>query len=137
MNLLKNHGVAKESDCSYKASESNCPAGTKAAYQISSWSRSSDKSTIQRAVHTGGVNVGFAVYSDFSYYKSGYYAYTNGYKRGYHAVAIFGYDSQGWIVRNSWGTGWGERGNFKILYSQMNNVIQFGTSFGGSYFITR
>ena len=31
--------------------------------------------------------------------------------RGGHAVAVVGYTSTGrFIVRNSWGTGWGDRG---------------------------
>jgi hypothetical protein len=31
-------------------------------------------------------------------------------KRGGHAVAIIGYKSDRFIVRNSWGTGWGDKG---------------------------
>lgn len=35
-----------------------------------------------------------------------------------HAVALIGYDSEGgkdyWIVRNSWGDGWGENGYMKL-----------------------
>jgi len=35
-----------------------------------------------------------------------------------HAIVIVGYDTTGatphWIVRNSWGKGWGEEGNFRI-----------------------
>lgn len=30
--------------------------------------------------------------------------------RGGHAVALIGYDSTSFIVRNSWGTGWGDKG---------------------------
>lgn len=31
-------------------------------------------------------------------------------KRGGHAVALVGYTPTTFIVRNSWGTGWGDRG---------------------------
>jgi hypothetical protein len=31
-------------------------------------------------------------------------------KRGGHAVALVGYDKDRFIVRNSWGTGWGDKG---------------------------
>jgi C1A family cysteine protease len=138
MNLLKDQGVADEYDCGYKAKEESCPSSAKAKNQIKEWAVTSDKSTIQNALqNNGAVYVGFAVYSDFSYYSTGYYEYTSGYRRGYHAVAVVGYDNTGFTVKNSWGTGWGDNGYFKIKYNQMDNAIQFGTCFGGSYYITK
>lgn len=138
MNLLKNVGVADEASCRYLASEQACPSGTVAKYKIGEWQRTTDPETIKWALRNyGAVYVGFAVFSDFSYYKEGYYEYTSGYKRGYHAVAIVGYDDQGWRVKNSWGTGWGDKGFFWIKYSQMTNEVEFGTCFGGSYYITK
>ncbi len=37
-----------------------------------------------------------------------------------HAIMIVGYDDAGgyWIVRNSWGTGWGDGGYFKLGYGE-------------------
>ncbi len=29
---------------------------------------------------------------------------------GYHAFAVIGYETRGWIVQNSWGSSWGDRG---------------------------
>jgi C1A family cysteine protease len=77
------------------------------------------------------------VYSDFEYYTSGVYEYTSGSYLGGHAILIVGYDdtSQSFIVKNSWGTGWGENGFFQIAYSQVpgstsssdpGNAVQFG-----------
>jgi C1A family cysteine protease len=138
MNLMQNVGVADEADCKYLAVEKACPSGTTAKYKIAGWERTTDIETIKQALHkNGAVYVGFAVFSDFSYYKEGYYQYTSGYKRGYHAVAVVGYDDKGWNVKNSWGTGWGNKGFFQILYSQMTNEVEFGTCFGGSYYITK
>lgn len=137
MNLMKNVGVAAESACPYRAVEASCPGGTTGTYKIGGFAVTKTANSIKGQINADNpVYVGFAVYSDFSYYKSGYYAYQSGYLRGYHAVCVIGYDSQGWTARNSWGSGWGEGGNFRILYSQMDNSVQFGTCFGGSYFIT-
>jgi uncharacterized repeat protein (TIGR02543 family) len=60
------------------------------------------------------------VYGDFFDYSGGVYRHTYGTLQGAHAVTIVGYnDSSGyWIAKNSWGTGWGENGWFKIAYGQ-------------------
>jgi C1A family cysteine protease len=138
MDLMKNKGVAEERDCGYLAKEQACPSGTKAKHKINKWAVTKDKETIKRAlINNGAVYVGFAVYSDFSYYKSGYYEYKSGYLRGYHAVAVVGFDDTGFKVKNSWGTGWGDRGYFFIKYDQMNNAVKFGTCFGGSYYLNQ
>jgi len=138
MDLLKNNGVANEKDCKYLAYESACTSGSP-VNKISAWSSSSDKTTVQNALKTyGPVYVGFAVYSDFFNYSSGYYAYKSGSLEGYHAVCIVGYDDQGFKVKNSWGTGWGESGYFRILYSQMTNCVKFiASEFGGGYWVTK
>jgi cathepsin B len=73
------------------------------------------KSLIQAS---GPVETGFTVYSDFFNYRSGIYHHISGGVQGGHAVKIIGWGVQGstkyWICANSWGTGWGESGYFKI-----------------------
>ncbi len=68
------------------------------------------------------------VYSDFDAYLSGVYTHTSGTYRGGHAVLIVGYSDAGqyFIVKNSWGTDWGESGYFKIAYSEISSVVEFG-----------
>ena len=40
---------------------------------------------------------------------------------GGHAVLVCGYDgaTQRWLVRNSWGTSWGNRGYFTLPYAYL------------------
>jgi len=70
----------------------------------------------------GPLTTTFTVYSDFFSYRSGVYTYTSGTYQGGHAVLIVGYDDPGqyFIVKNSWGTGWGEAGFFRIAYSEVS-----------------
>jgi C1A family cysteine protease len=143
MNLLQNHGTADESACPYKGYEAACPSSAQPVHKIGSWARTTSLSTIKQALHNNSpVYVGFAVYSDFMSYSSGVYTFTSGSLRGYHAVAIVGYKETSstdghFLVKNSWNTSWGESGYFRIAYSQMSNQVQFGTCFGGSYYIVR
>ncbi|MFC6703717.1 C1 family peptidase [Flexivirga alba] len=71
---------------------------------------------------TGPMTTCFTVYEDFYYhYAGGVYTYnasTSGNVIGGHCVCIVGYDDAHgcWIAKNSWGTGWGEQGFFRIAY---------------------
>lgn len=44
-----------------------------------------------------------------------------------HVICVIGYDdSQGcWICKNSWGTGWGESGFFRIAYNDPSGIDSF------------
>ncbi|XP_054718884.1 LOW QUALITY PROTEIN: dipeptidyl peptidase 1-like [Uloborus diversus] len=77
-------------------------------------------------VANGPIVVSFEVYPDFQQYKGGIYHYT-GLQSGFnpflitnHAVLAVGYGTEPktgekfWIVKNSWGEGWGENGFFRI-----------------------
>jgi len=72
------------------------------------------------ALQTGPVTVAFWVCNSFFHYRSGIYkcdCSANGV--GLHAVTAVGYDATGgsckkFIVRNSWGTSWGNGGFFEI-----------------------
>ena len=68
------------------------------------------------------------VYTDFFSYTSGVYHYVTGEYEGGHAVLLVGFDdtNQYFIVKNSWGTGWGESGYFRIAYSELSSVTGFG-----------
>lgn len=43
---------------------------------------------------------------------------------GGHAVACVGYDDEGFIIQNSWGSGWGIGGMTKLPYDDMRYVIE-------------
>ncbi len=75
-------------------------------------------------VRNGPIAVSFEVTQDFQHYKSGIYHVTgltdsfNPWEITNHVVAIVGYGAEGgmkyWIVKNSWGEEWGEKGFFRI-----------------------
>jgi C1A family cysteine protease len=68
----------------------------------------------------GSVIACFIVYQDFYAYRSGVYRHVMGDEVAGHCVEVIGYDDAAgcWICKNSWGTGWGDGGYFRIAYGQ-------------------
>ena len=48
---------------------------------------------------------------------------------GGHAIAIVGYNKEGFIIRNSWGRGWADHGYTIIPYDEVNNFLEIWTIF--------
>lgn len=46
---------------------------------------------------------------------------------GYHAIAIVGYDEDGFIIRNSWGDNFGDNGYVTIPYNDFKELIEIWT----------
>ena len=71
---------------------------------------------MQQLISKGPVAAAIYAQGAFSNYKSGVYSgcstsFSESYQNLNHAVVIVGYDISGnYIIKNSWGTGWGESG---------------------------
>jgi C1A family cysteine protease len=100
------------------------------AYKISGWGPVDNNPVmIEGWLYSHGPLVAaFAVYDDFfSFFNSNptgvyHWNHVSPYDGG-HAVVIVGYDQaqQYWIVKNSWGTTWGDNGYFKIGWGEPAN----------------
>ena len=98
-----------------------CENRDRRAVKIKSWRKISSESEAKEWIYRNGpVMTGMAVYEDFYHYRWGIYKYAHGIRRGYHAIALVGYNDrdQYWMCKNSWGTDWGERGWFRIGYGE-------------------
>ena len=60
------------------------------------------------------VSVAISTIGSFHAYKNGIYNDRNCNSAPNHAVAVVGYGSNYWKVRNSWGVGWGDKGYIKM-----------------------
>jgi hypothetical protein len=72
----------------------------------------------QALIQHGPLLICISVWEDFMWYFGGVYHHRWGLRVGGHVVTIVGYDDsqQCWIVKNSWGTKWGEDGWFRMSY---------------------
>jgi hypothetical protein len=97
------------------------PNRTAAAVKITSHGLITDINARKNHLsNVGPVAASFDVYDDFFAYGSGVYHHVTGPYVGGHAVLVVGYSEaeQCWIAKNSWGTGFGVGGYFKIAYGE-------------------
>lgn len=109
-------GVALEADHPWSDDGVCRKAGP--AVAVSEIRSAFDLEARKHAVAKGPVLAGMRVYADLFAYQSGIYRHVAGEEQGLHAVCVMGYDDveECWMVKNSWGTGFGEDGFFRIAY---------------------
>jgi C1A family cysteine protease len=99
--------------------------------KVTSYQKATDFNAVMDAITSGyPVVVGFDVYSSFqsaSVARTGVMPYPNTKTEkllGGHAVLIVGYNKTNntFIVRNSWGTGWGDKGYFYMPFQVIQNT---------------
>ena len=86
-------------------------------------------------IEHGPLAVCVRFYKDFYYYTGGVYKHRWGTIAGGHVMAIVGYDDdeQCWVIKNSWGTGWGEDGWLRISYDDLYIAEWYGDGTGVMY----
>ena len=137
---LRDVGLPVESCFNYTATNNLCSNAClnwqSNTYKIKGWHQAKTGTNLtaddlRNALYVyGPVVATFYVYNDFYTYRSGVYSYTTGAYVGAHAVLVVGYDDsqQAFIVKNSWGSGWGEAGYFMIAYGELAGTSRFGYS---------
>jgi cathepsin L len=128
-NYTKASGMALESDLPYTAHDAPCPS-YKPAVTLDGYVKNPINSAdaLETALATvGPVAVNVAA-MPWQIYGGG--IFSNGCKKGLlsgscdidHVVVAYGYAPDYWIVRNSWGSGWGEQGYIRLTRSNDNTT---------------
>jgi len=125
--IYYNGGIEGEADYPYTAKDGKCKAdASKNRLEVLQGSvniTAGDEHSLRNAVYEAPVSVAFEVVDGFGDYSSGVYTSTvcgNTQSDVNHAVLAvgYGYDSESgldyWVVKNSWGAEWGNKGFFKI-----------------------
>ncbi len=126
-------GLVEESCYPYKGRDDPCEKKTCKRYYATDYKyvggyygACNEELMMIQLVKNGPIAVGFEVLDDFMAYKGGIYHHTGvankftPFELTNHAVLVVGYGRDAktgekyWTVKNSWGTGWGEQGYFRI-----------------------
>lgn len=139
MRALRDQGVVDEACSPYSPADQPCVLCADEAQRrvrILSFEELRSVAAMKEWISTKGpLAACFTVYDDFSAYATGVYRKTSNVSRGGHCVCVVGYDdaSSAWICKNSWGTGWGESGYFRIGYGECGiDASMWGVQTGAS-----
>ena len=134
--LARREGPISEADDPYYDYATGCNGGLtvrkylREALMIPDRSGPSDNDNLKQAITDYGAVYTGMYWTDSSYDAVAHTYYYTGDASSNHAVALVGWDDNkaipaapapgAWIVRNSWGTSWGEGGYFYISYYDSN-----------------
>ncbi|CAH0545770.1 unnamed protein product [Brassicogethes aeneus] len=121
----RDNGIMSTEDYPYDVVQKECRHNkSKVVVQNSKgvvWIDANSEEDMRRAVGTvGPVSVGFHSTANMQLYSSGIFTDSTCNKnRQNHEMVVIGYgteaDTDYWIVRNSWGESWGEKGYFRVI----------------------
>jgi C1A family cysteine protease len=130
---LKTNSAALESEVPYKSRESGCVTAGTNKYRITAWGYVKPDAGIpsvrqmkEALCKYGPLAACVKVTEAFQAYKSGVFdefTECNGERDINHAITIVGWDDakESYLIKNSWGTGWGDNGYVWIKYG-CNNI---------------
>jgi hypothetical protein len=134
------NGVPLESCYPYTASDGTCKTSCTKYNPLSSWayvgssSGVPSTSALKQAIYDHGP-VSAAVYANSAMqnYTSGIFNSCSSSSPN-HAIVLVGWGSTYWVMKNSWGTGWGESGYMRITFgcSNIGYAAAYGIPSGGT-----
>lgn len=125
--LSRKSGPMSETDDPYTATPNACPTGlTEQAYIPDVRYVPNDMNSIKQALIDYGALYTNLYYDDLYFNDGDNTYYYDDVSSTNHAVLLVGWDNNkltaggtgAWIIKNSWGTGWGENGFFYVSYNQ-------------------
>jgi C1A family cysteine protease len=125
--IKQHHGLAIARSYPYQAAQNTCKSKSKSTGAIIDYGlvQPNDEEAMKLALNTfGPLAVRIGITKRFETYRDGILDIPSCSTKDGHAVVIVGYGTEHgedyWLVRNSWGTGWGDKGYFKMARNKNN-----------------
>eukprot|EP00731_Ephydatia_muelleri_P007188 Em0003g1436a len=128
--VVDNGGIDTESSYPYKGKQSSCQYNSKNSGAIATGvvkiTSGSETDLLSAVANVGPIAVAVdASVNSFMFYQSGVFDSSScSTSKLNHAMLVTGYGSANgkdyWLVKNSWGTGWGESGYIKMVRNKYN-----------------
>jgi len=127
----QNGGLCAQKDYAYTGRDGQCKTTCKPIANIKSVVQQKGEDQLLVGVNLTPVSICLDASGGFQSYRSGVFAGPCGSQMN-HAVLAVGYTDAYWIVKNSWGTSWGEQGYIRMARNKnlcgMSNVLFWPTA---------
>ena len=125
LDYLKGTNAATEAAYAYTANDRACAAPALSPYKVQNWGWVGSNASMATQQEIKNALVNYAAVSTWIWVNHSYLYYVGGVlndntrnpdEGGGHFVQIIGWDDNlhAWLVKNSWGTSWGEGGFFRM-----------------------
>jgi cathepsin L len=133
LNYLRTAGACSTKDYPYTARGGTCKASSCPGEKVKTSGPKNGKgeATLENWLNQQPVSVAIDASASFQRYSSGIFTGPCSSTSINHAVTAVGYSSQAWLVRNSWGTTWGQAGYIQMARGKnicnINNYLTVAT----------
>jgi cathepsin L len=122
LNFVKNNGLVSEASYPYTGIKGSCRSHTNKVLQTISGFvevQSNEEALADAVGSIGPISIGLNANTDWQFYGGGIFNHRSCNNIDLnHGVLAVGYDSQAWIIKNSWGPSWGEAGYIRLIRGQ-------------------
>jgi len=120
LDIAANTGLVLDSSYPYKDRQGSCnmPGGTRYKINGNTWLPKDENAIADALYNNGPLPFVMVCPGALQHYTGGIFSMTketcDANSIGNHTPLIIGYGADYWIIKNSWGTGWGENGFFRL-----------------------